>query len=97
MTTGEMIAIVKKLKNFTKFSEVSHKTTFDCIHRNDEGLTVGVTLDIIDTGPNELPQNRYYCVAKTEYGQEAMGNLDATIEGALLNVHWDKLDVSQGE
>jgi hypothetical protein len=105
MDINEMIA---ELKQHAGFSEVYHKTTFECVRTMRIGETEKVkfgavaaamfgepqtvTVEIFDAGPDDVnPNLRYYCRATTG-SKMATGNPDASIEGALLNVHWGNLD-----
>lgn len=89
MNTG---GVITELKNYANFFEVYHKTTFECYRKDKNGNTREVEVSILDAGPDENPQLRYHCVARSEDGKMATGNPDSSIDMVLLHVHWNNLD-----
>ena len=84
--------IASQLKEYANFFEVYQKTTFKCFRTDKSGNTQTVEVSILDAGPDEKPQLRYRCVAKSEDGKMATGNPDSSIDMVLLHVHWNNLD-----
>ena len=84
MNPTEMIAELMTVGDFFK---VHHKTSFRCWRNEGQEVLV----EIEDAGPSK-PDVRYSCVATTEDGKMATGNLGPTIEGVLVSLHWYELD-----
>jgi hypothetical protein len=83
--------IRKRLETVGHMEEVSEVRYFDGYRKNKKGQMEDVTVKILDMGPNN-PQYRYNCIASTPSGLEARGNGGASLDEAILLVHWNKLD-----
>ena len=75
MNTGE---VIRELKNCANIFEVYRKTTFKCYRKGKNGNTQEVEVSILDAGPDERPELRYHCVARSEDGRIATGNPDSS-------------------
>ena len=84
--------VITELKTHANFFEIAHKTTFECYRKDKSGNIQNVEVSILDAGPDEKPQLRYHCVARSEDGKMATGNPDSSIDMVLLHVHWNNLD-----
>ena len=88
MTEIEIIEKLKKVKGAFDICQII--STFRFYRTDKDGNPQEVTLDILDAGPER--QARYTCLAKTNDGKTALGNLETSIEYALTTVHWEELD-----
>lgn len=85
--------VIAKLKKVADFSELYQRTTFEGCRKGKDGTPQEVEVSIFDAGSNvALPENRYYCEARSEDGKTATGNTASSIDMALHVVHWDELD-----
>lgn len=85
--------LIPEIKKFSDIFEAYHVTTFQCYRNRKDGTPQKITVEIHDSGNNESPgPGRYSCVAKSEDGTAASGNSSDTIQAALAQVHWYKLD-----
>jgi hypothetical protein len=70
---------------------VGEVRTFEAYRNAPDGSTQAVRIEVLDRGPGSA--HRYHVEAKVmETGRGATGNPDASLEMALMNVHWDDLD-----
>ena len=74
--------------------EIEHIiATFEGYRYDSEGKEQWVTVKISDRGQNQRPDFRYTCQATSEGGKKmATGNPEATVELAIMHVHWNNLD-----
>ena len=83
--------VMKKLKKDAGFFEIYHKTSFWGYRRNANREEQEVSVDILDMGEG-AGDSRYSCVATTNDGKIATGNLAPSIDVAISIVHWQDLD-----
>jgi hypothetical protein len=82
---------LREIQNFANFFEVYHKTSFECYRNAKDGSVQEVLVEILDSGPEQLP-NRYHVVARSTDGKSASGNPGDSVKVALAFVHWWELD-----
>ena len=82
---------IEKIGNTLGF-DAYHVTTFRCTRIKKSGGTQGVTIEILDGGPQINQGFRYTCIVRSHDGKEASGNPESSVDAALAGVHWEKLD-----
>lgn len=91
MTETEIIEELKKVDGV--FETYHVLSTFKFHRKVKDGNVQTVTVEVLDAGPNSKQDLRYHCFATADDGRTATGNPDSSIEYALMNMHWEHLDM----
>ncbi len=82
---------LRQLKRIPELRELCHKEVFECYRDRPNGGSHKVVIELLDAGPDELPDSRYSAVATSEDGKVAIGNR-GRLEVIFLTLHWGDLD-----